>query len=86
MDLWRPKNTTELRAFIRMVQYCRDMSPMLSHTLLPLKELSRDPKGREIVELYNIRVLLETKVYCVYLDFVELSRLEHLFHIAQKCL
>ena len=49
MDLRRPSTTTEERAIIGMVQYCRDMWTRQSHILAPLTEADSGPKGKKIL-------------------------------------
>ena len=49
MDLGRPATTTEAQALIGMVHYYKDMWPRRSHTLAPLIEAARGPKGRKIL-------------------------------------
>ena len=49
MDIGRPSTTTEVRAFIGMVQYYRYMWPRWSHVLDPLTEADSGPKGRNIL-------------------------------------
>ena len=49
MDLGRPTKTTEARALIGMVQYCRDMWPRRSHVLSPPTEAASGPKYRKIL-------------------------------------
>ena len=48
MDIRRQTTTTEARALIGMVQYCRDMWPRWSIVSAPLTEAFRGPKGRKI--------------------------------------
>ena len=45
MDLGRPTTTSEAQALIVMVQYYRDMWPMLSYLIAPLEEVAISPKG-----------------------------------------
>ena len=44
----RPTTTTEVRRFIGMVQYYRDLWPKRSHLLTPFTEISSGPKGQKI--------------------------------------
>jgi len=44
----RPTTTTEVRHFIGMVQYYRDLWPRRSHLLTPFTEISSGPKGKKI--------------------------------------
>ncbi len=44
LDMQRPTNKTEVRHFVGMVQYYRDLWPRRSHILLPLTELTKGSK------------------------------------------
>ena len=47
-EMNRPTTTTEVRRFIGMVQYYRDLWPRRSHLLTPFTEISSGPKGKKI--------------------------------------
>ena len=47
-EMDRPTTTTEVRRFIGMVQYYKDLWPRRSHLLTPFTDISSGPKGKKI--------------------------------------
>ena len=68
MDLRQPTTMTEARALIGVFQYYRDICPRRSHVSDTLKEMSINPKGREIlwnddleVDFFEIKCMVYVK-------------------------
>ena len=77
MDIGLPTTETEVQALIGMVQYYRDIWPMQSHMLAPLKEAASGPKGRNILcndalESYSkeLKLMVSANMLLSYIDLM----------------